>query len=219
MFTIALALGFLAATLPAADLSRYRDIRFGTNLATVAKQTGLAVSLAKEIHRRPALIQELQWRPQSTGSSSPAEPVQDVMLSFYDGGLYRIAVTYDHYETEGLTAADIVDSVSTVYGTAVKPATAKAPPGVYGEQEEVIAEWQDAEYRFTLIRSSYGPSYKLVGVLKKLEEPVRAAIAAAGKLDLQEAPQREAAQLVEKDEAERVKLEKARLVNKPKFKP
>jgi hypothetical protein len=68
-----------------------------------------------------------------------------------------------------------------------------------------------------LIRFSYGPTFKLVGVLKRLEAPVQAAIIEAARLDDKEAPQREADRLVKESETERMKLEKARLLNKPKF--
>jgi hypothetical protein len=92
-------------------------------------------------------------------------------------------------------------------------------PGRYGDQEEVFAQWQDSQYRFDLIRSSYGPTFKLVGVLKNLEAPAQAAIIEAARLDEKEAPQREADRIAKEDEAERARLEKARLVNKPRFRP
>jgi len=89
--------------------------------------------------------------------------------------------------------------------------------GPYGDQEEVLARWEDSQYRFDLIRSSYGPSFRLVGLLKKLEAPVETALRDAKRLDDQEAPQREAARVASEEEAARAKLEKARVVNKPKF--
>ena len=69
------------------------------------------------------------------------------------------------------------------------------------------------------MRSSYGPSFSLIGVLKRLEAPVQAAILEATRLDVQEAPQRETARIATEEEAARTKLEKARLANKPKFRP
>src|SRR4051794_779777 len=98
-----------AATLPEA-LSRYRGFQLGTDLPTVAKQAGANPDQATVIHRRPALIQQLEWRPQPLGASSPTEPVQQVLFSFYDGELSRIAVAYDRYQTEGLTVEDFVDA-------------------------------------------------------------------------------------------------------------
>ena len=162
----------------------------------------MSPSQAKDIHRRPALIQELEWRPQSLGSSSKTEAVKEVVFSFYNGELFRIVVNYDRYETEGLTTDDLVEAISATYGTAAKPPLLrKAAPGRYGDQEEVLAQWQDPQYRFDLIRSSYGPSFRLIGVLKRLEAPAQAAILEAKRLDDQEAPQREAERIASEEEA------------------
>ncbi len=211
--------GVMPIAAPAADLSRYRDFQFGTDLATVAKQAGVEPSEAKVIQSRPALMQELSWRPQTLGQSPRTDP-QVVVFSFYNNELFRIVVTYDRYETEGLTTADMVAAFSVAYGTAAKPAgQAEVAPAVYNDEEEILARWQDAQYRFELIRSSFGPSFRLTGVLKKLEAPVHAAALEAKRLDDREAPQKDAARVASEEEASRVKLEKARLVNKPKFRP
>lgn len=208
-----------AATLPG-DLSKYRNFQLGMDLPTVAKQAGANASQVKVIHRRPALIQEVEWRTQPLGSSAQTEPAKEVVFSFYDGELFRIVINYDRYEIEGLTADDLVEAISATYGIAAKPtAPAKAAPGRYGDQEEVLAQWQNSQYRFDLIRSSYGPSFKLVGTLKRLDAPAQAAIIEAVRLDAKEAPQREAERIAREDETERAKLEKARHVNKPKFRP
>jgi len=210
----------MSATTLAGDLSRYRSFQLGTNLATVAKQAGTSPSEAKDIHRRPVLIQELEWRPQPLGSSSQREPAQEVIFSFYQGELFRIAVNYNQYEIEGLTADDIVEAVSATYGTAAKPPTpAKTAQESYGDQEEILARWQDPQYRFDLIRSSFGPGFKLVGVLKRLEAPAQAAILEATRLDIQGEPQRDAERMAREEETERARLAKSRLLNKPKFRP
>jgi hypothetical protein len=207
-----------AATLVAADLSKYRNFELGTDLSTVAGQTGANPSQAKVIHRRPALIQELEWRPQPLGFSSQTEPVKGVVFSFYEGELFRLVADYDRYETEGLTSDDFVSAISAAYGPPARPATAgKVAPGSYGDQEEILAQWQDSRYRFDLIRSSYGPTFRLVGVLKRLETPAAAATLEAKRLDEQEAPERDAARVESEEKAAKAKSEKARLVNKPKF--
>jgi hypothetical protein len=90
-------------------------------------------------------------------------------------------------------------------------------PGSYGDQEEIVAQWQDSQYRFDLIRLSYGPTFRLVGVMKKLEASAQAATLEAKRLDDQEAPQRDAARIASEEEAAKTKLEKARLVNKATF--
>jgi hypothetical protein len=128
--------------------------------------------------------------------------------------------SYDRYESEGLTADDFIEAISATYGTAEKPTPpANAVQAQYSDQEEIVARWQDSRYYFDLIRSSYGPSFKLIGVLKKLEGPAQAATTEALRLDDQEAPQRDAARMADERELERAKLEKARLVNKPRFRP
>ena len=204
----------------AADLSRYRNFELGADLATIAKQTDTNVAQAKVIHSRPALIQELQWSPQPLGLSSMSEAAKAVVFSFYNGKLFRVTVDYDRYKTEGLTPDDFADAISAVYGVATKPAALSAvTPVTYGERQDVVAQWQDSQYRFDLIRSSYGPTFQLVGTMKSLETSATAAAAEAKRLDDQEAPQREAARLAGEELAAKTKLEEARLVNKPKFRP
>lgn len=213
---------FTAASLTAlaGDLSKYRDFQLGTDLPTVAKLIGASPSQAKVIHSRPALIQDLEWRPRSLGPSPEAESAEGVTFSFYNGTLFRIAVKYDRYATEGLTTEDFVGAISAIYG-----APTKIPPPVepakesYGDQEEAVARWEDPQYRFDLIRGSYGPTYTLVGILKSLEAPVQVASAEAKRLDDLEAPQREAARAASEQNAKAAALEKARLLNKAKFRP
>ena len=213
-----LMLGVMSAAALAGDLSRYRNFELGSNLATVAKRAAVDAFQAKVIHSRPALLQDLEWRPQPLGASSQTESVQEVLFSFYGGELFRIRVDYDRYQTEGLTVEDFVDAISATYGPATKPtAPVKVVPDSYGDQEEIVAQWQDSQYRFDLIRIPYGPTFRLVGVMKKLEASAQAATLEAKRLDDQEAPQRDAARAASEEDAAKAKLEKARLVNKPRF--
>ncbi len=65
---LSLSLGADPASAPlinAPDLSRYREFQFGMNLLVVAKQADMEPSEARVIHQRPAVIQELEWRPPS----------------------------------------------------------------------------------------------------------------------------------------------------------
>ena len=119
-----------------------------------------------------------------------------------------------------MTVDDFVDAISATYGPAAKPkAPANVAPGNYPDQEEIVAQWQDSQNRFDLIRLSYGPTFRLVGFMKRLEAPAQAATLQAKRLDDQEAPQRDAARLAREEDAAKTKLEKAKLVNKPKFRP
>jgi len=213
-------LGVVWAATSAKDLSKYRDFQLGADLATIVKQVGASPSQAKAIQRRPVLIQELVWRAQPLGPSSQTDSANEVVFSFFDGELFRVAIVYDRYETEGLTADDFIESISATYGLAEIPATpANAVQGPYGDQGEIVARWQDSQYCFDLIRSSYGPTFRLGGVLKRLRAPVQAAIPEAKRLDDQEAPQRDVERKADEKEIERAKLEKSRLLNKPKFRP
>ena len=84
---------------------------------------------------------------------------------------------------------------------------------------EAISVNYGPQYRFDLNRSSYGPVFRLVGVQKAPEARAQAATLEAKRLDDREAPQRDAARIADEQEATKAKLEKARLVNKPKFRP
>jgi hypothetical protein len=210
----------MPAVAPAADLSRYRTFQLGTDLPTIAKQVGATPSQVKPIHRRPTLIQELEWRPQLPGSSSNVESAQEVVFTFYNGELFRIAVNYDRYATEGLTAEDFIEAISATYGVPEMPTSpAETAQRGVGDEEQVVARWQDPQYSFDLVRSSYGPRFRLIGTLTRLQAPAQAAITEAKRLDDQEAPQRDAARAADDKEIERTKLEKSRLVNKPRFRP
>lgn len=196
----------------AADLSKYRDIQLGTDLPTVVRQVGATPTQAKVIHSRPALIQELAWSRRPLGPSPQEDSVKAVVFTFYEGELFRIAIDYDRYETEGMTVDDFVKAISANYGAAEKPAAqGKAAEDPYGDQEETVARWQDPQYCFDLVRSPYGPSFKLIGILKKLEVPAQAAVMESTRLDDQEAPQREVARIASDKEVERARLEKAAL--------
>jgi hypothetical protein len=190
------------------------------SLEATTKQTSPGSSRLKVLHQRPALIQELEWRPREMNDSSTPESVQSVVFTFYENQLFQIMATYERRETEGLTTADVIEAISANYGTAEKPRDADTSvEGPYGDREETLARWQDAQFRFDLIRSSYGPVFRLRGVLKKLEAPARTAALDAKRLDEKEAPQREAVRLASEAQEERTKLDKARVLNKPNFRP
>ena len=203
------------------DLSRYREFQFGMNLLAVVKQ--MQPSKARVIHQRPAVIQELEWRPQRSLAYSPqADPVQEVLFSFYNGELFRIVVDYDPISTEGLTDEDMVEAISAKYGTATRPTTKMvlfSSSQVYNDSEKVIARWEDSQYSFNLFRSSYQPTFGMLVFSKRLDPLAQAAIVEAMRLDEQEAPQREIALQKKQDEENRARQAKARLVNKAAFRP
>ena len=220
----------LSAPLPVAaplinaqDLSRYRDFQLGMNLLAVAKQAEMNPSEARVIHQRPAVIQELDWRPQRSLTSSPqADPVEEVLFSFYNGELFRMVVKYDQFRTEGLTDEDMVEAISTKYGPATRPAAKVilfSSSQVYNDSENVIARWEDAQYSLNLFRSSYQPTFGMLVFSKRLDPLAQAAIVEAIRQDEREAPQREIERQKRQDAEKRAGQEKARLVNKVAFRP
>ena len=111
------ALLLMAPAPRAQDLSKYRGFSLGTSLDDVLKLSVQRLSDVKTIHAQPMLLQELTWWPPSTsGSSSHSDSVEEILFFFSNGALYKMSVTYDRSSTEGLSAADMVKSISLKYG-------------------------------------------------------------------------------------------------------
>lgn len=218
--TASFALAMLSAAAFAGDLSVYRDFRFGADVPTVAKLARMNQAQVQTLHRRPALIQSLEWRPQSISWSAASEAAQSVVFDFSGGRLYRIAVDYDRRETEGLTADDMVEAISTAYEIPSDyPVPAKTVQTSMGDQEQILARWEDARYRFDLVLSSYGPGYRLVGIEKRAEAAAQSSSLEAARMDDLEAPRKEAARIAAEEVAATATQGRARIVNKPKFRP
>jgi len=209
----------------AQDLSRYRGFQFGMNLPAVAKQADVKLSAARAVYQRPAIIEELEWRPQSFLRTSPrpqGDPVKDVLFSFYNGELFRMVVNYDPDKTRGLTNEDMVGAISATYGTATRPAAKTisfSSAQGYSETEKVMARWEDSQYSFNLFRSSYQSNFGMVVYSKRLEALARLAVVEAIRRDQQEAPLREVERQKKEAEETRSAEEKARLSNKENFRP
>jgi len=120
-----------------------------------------------------------------------------------------------------LTAEDLIEAISATYGKADKAATEIILPSSYGDNEtlKVLARWENLEYSFNLVRFSNQPSFTLVALSKRLDALARTAVIEAVRLDAQEAPQREIELQKKQDEGNRLQQEKARLANKPGFRP
>lgn len=204
----------------AQDLSSYRGFRFGASLEAIASQTGMTAAEVKTIHRRPALIQELEWRiwPSLDASSAQPESVKEIVFSFYNNELFRIAVNYDRDRIEGMTDQDMIEGISAKYGLATRPSMKTiifSSSQIYNDNERVIACWEDAQYSFNLFRSSYEPTFGMVVFSKRLDVLARAAVAKAIWQDQQEAPEK----LKQQAGESRIAQEKARLSNKTSFRP
>lgn len=196
------------------DLSKYRHFTFGMSLTRVLERTDQKMADVKVIHSRPALIQELTWWPASPpGTAVRPDSVEQMLFSFYNGELYKIFVTYDPTSTEGLTADDMERSISAKYGPATYVALAiDFSPN---ERQQPVASWEDSQYSFNLVRSSFTGGFQLGIYSKKVNTQAELALAEAVKLDKQEGPQREAERLKKETDA----LEVTRLKNQKSFRP
>ena len=185
----------VAPLLRGQDLSKYRTFSLGTSMANVLRHTDQKLADVKVIHDRPAVIQELTWWPPNLpGASFRADTVEQILFSFYNGALYKISVTYDRTSTEGLTAEDMVKSISTKYGPATNIALEidSATNDRYEVKQKPVASWEDSQYSFDLVRSSFSDVFGLVIYSKRVNAEAELAIAEAVRLDQQEGPKREA---------------------------
>ncbi len=200
------------------DLSKYRGFSLGMSLPELSNQVDLRPLETKLIQKRPSAIQELTcWPSGSSGYSLQADSVWQIFFSFYNGELFRILVTYDRDATHGLTAEDMIQAISTKYGTATRPAGEISFPTneLYRSTQKVIARWEDSQYSINLVRSRFLNSFALVMFSKRLDAQADAAIAKSIKLEGQEDPQKE----IDRQKKETDDLEAARQKNQKIFRP
>jgi len=205
-----------APILSGQNLSTYRKFSLGASLANISKQVGQDPGQANLIHQRPAIIQQLMYWPIPTLSYAPqAESVSQILFSFYDGELYKIAITYDGEATHGLTDADVVQAISARYGTATRfyPEIELPTNDQYAPKQRVVARWEDSGTSADLSRSETLNSFELDVFSKTLDTKAQAATAESLKLEKQEAPQRE----IDRQKSEADKLETARQKNVKDF--
>ena len=204
--------------LRARDLSRYRNFTLGMSLTKLLERTEEKISDVKMIHGRPALIQELTWWPPNVpGTSVRADSVEQILFSFYNGELYKITVTYDQTSTEGLTSQDMVKSIAATYGpaTSVVPEVDSTTIGRYDVKQKPVASWEDSQYSFNLVRSSFTDRFGLVIWSKPVNAEAELAIVEAVRLEKEDGPKKEA----ERQKKLTDDLGVARLKNQKKFRP
>jgi hypothetical protein len=214
-----------ATSLLAQDLAHYRDFRLGSPVAVVTATSAVSPADIKVLHQHPSLIQELRWRPQRYGvAAASADPVREVLFRFYEDKLYLVEVDYDQQRIEGLTDADLVESMTGLYGppllasTSLYAGTGPAQPG--NGRGGVVAEWADAESSVTMMRGAYQTTLRLVMTLTSVESLARGVSAepTSPKGD-EEALPRESEHQKSPTEEQRLAADTARKANKPAFRP
>ncbi len=207
----------------AQDLSKYREFELGMDVRAVAERIDARPSEVRVIHERPELIQELEWRPrESFTASHAADPVNEVLFSFYNGDLFRMVISYDPDKTEGLTDKDMIEAISETYGIATRPDAKVAlfsTSHIYNEREKVMARWEDAQSSLSLFRSSSQRRFGMLILSKQQDALAQAAIVQAMQLDEQEAPQRAIDHQKREDARTQAARERARPTNKADFRP
>lgn len=215
-----------ATTAAAQDLGRYRDFALGSGVAAVSTLTGAPASEATVLQQRPALIQELAWRPRSGAPRSTVpgiESVARIVFAFHNDALYRVTVEYDAERTRGLTNADLIEAIRGVYGpveTGMTPSAAARTSASDRDPGALIAFWAAEDRTVRLYRFSAATSRFTLTVTN---EPVAALAAAATTravvLDDRDLPVREAAPDTQDAEDRRAADEQARATNKGTFRP
>jgi hypothetical protein len=218
------ALGLLFSTLLYSQGGpRYREFQLGGDLPSISALTGVAVSEAKAVHLRPALMQELRWQRPYSSSATPSQTdsVKQIVFSFYNDQLSKMVVDYDYERTAGMTDADLIEAISVDYGPRVKPG-ARTGGGTLTRVEEesgtLVARWAGADYAIALYRG-FSSDVRLIVASPRLEALARTASVQATRLDDREAPQREIARQKKEAEDARASQEKSRIANKAAFRP
>ena len=222
----AFGLALLSQRVDAQEFSRYRTFDLGADLASISTSTGVAASEAKTVYQRPAVLQDLEWRPSrwNTGTAiASTDPVEQMVFSFYDDRLFRIVVDYGHDGTDGMTDADLIEAISAIYGAPLaKPprTTARVPSEVEAASGAAVARWGDSQHAIVLYRtSSYGQALRLIVTALPVDALARKAESQAKRLDEREAPSREIARQKKQRADGLAAAEKARVANKKVFLP
>lgn len=213
----------VASPLAAAELNVYRNFTLGASTREVLAHVRQVDRDLATQHVRPALIQEISWRPGYTGAQprDASESVRVMAFSFINDALFRIVVEYDARKTEGLTKADMIGSMSLLYGDRVpagtRPVLTADDDGL--EASAVVAQWRRGDHVVTLRQATYRGTDTLVVVSTPVARQAFQARAAALVLDTQEAPAREAARIRKDADLAAKASEQQRTSNKATFQP
>jgi hypothetical protein len=171
------------------------------------------------LHARPAMIQQLTWRPNQffTGRTGAPEALAEMVLTFHLGQLARVVATYDRDRTEGLTNADLRDSFTTIYGASMLVPT---PGGVRSSGDpEIIGQWGDGETLVVLLREAFPRRITVTVSSVAADRLLQDALASGARLDATEAPTRDMVRRLSEELTQRRRDEQSRLDNKSAFKP
>lgn len=199
--------------------AHYRGVTLGDSLATVKTHLGAEPTTITVLHEKPSLIQELAWRPQRfiSGVTVTPDPLSEMVLTFHQDRLVRIVAIYDRDKTRGLTDADMLELITSIYGPALLPSgVAVVNPK---DPRKQIGTWSDINTRVVLWSEEHprrlGLTISADGDAARLDEAAAsgaALVAAAEPLRRRLLEEAAAAAIVDREA-------KIRAENKAKFKP
>jgi hypothetical protein len=203
------------------SLSRHRDVTLGDTVQVVADRLGLTRRDVTVLHARPALVEELTWRPNRYMSGPAAAPdtVAEVVMTFHADRLARMVVVYERQGTQGLTDADLQEALTEIYGLASLASTPTQPARSPTSERRTVGRWEDADTVVLLWREVYPNQVGLTITSLTADRALQQAIAEGERLYLSEAPQRSLDRQAAEAQAVLARDEKLRLENKKKFKP
>jgi hypothetical protein len=210
-----------SCTASAVEFSVYREFDLGISVSAVAAVTQTAERDLKTLHTTPSLLQEVVWQPRYMRGSPVAnrESIHEMVFSFVDDRLFRMAVAYDRSQTAGLTNGDMIAALTDIYGEPRAPKPQSRAVADPTDPVAVLAEWQHGDTRVALHRTGYNASFSLVITSVPLEAAARTARTAAIAIEAREAPAREAALAKKRADEQRQADEQTRAANKKVFKP
>src|SRR4029434_9555844 len=96
------------------------------------------------------------------------DSVRQIVFSFYNDQLSKMAVDYNTARTAGMTNADMIDAISTTYGPPSTSAVTKpraVPSHADDESGTPVARWGDADHSALLYRSTYPSRFATICAL------------------------------------------------------
>jgi hypothetical protein len=178
-----------ASWLVAQSRHDYRTYRMGDDPLSVARLIGVPPP-ADAVSGVVGSVRELRWRAQRVrpGETPSGDPVALLVFSFYEDQLFRIVIDYSTERTEGMTEADMVAAVSSIYGPPAKRTDPPNPVGLHPQRpaDSVVAQWIDGELRVALLAVREQSAFRVIVASVPLERRARGAGAQEASADLQD---------------------------------
>ena len=189
----ALGAGASVTLVSAQGRPHYRSYAMGDDLWAIAERLGVPVPDGTATPAVAGGVQELQWHARffPRGTAPAGDPVDRLVFSFFEHRLFRIVIDYAPDRTEGMTEADMVAAVSTLFGPPARRTLASS--AATRTPEAVIARWIRGDQSVVLLAIQGRTAYRMVVVSTALEALARASGAREAPVDRPDWPSIDAA--------------------------